>query len=182
MKALAFSLLLTLLSTISAFSQSARPEIKIQLGHLAVESVAFSPDGKFFASGGGDNLVILWEISSGKEIRTFDGHDSQVVSLAFSPDGKYLFSAAVYDTAIKQWDVSSGQERRAFSGHSHGIRDIKISPDGKYLLSGSDDKTMKLWDIASGKEIKSFSGHATGVTSVTFSLTANMLFRQISAI
>ena len=56
-----------------------------QLGHSGnVESVALSPDSRFALSGGHDNLVKLWDVAAGKELRTFRGHTGTVTSVAFS--------------------------------------------------------------------------------------------------
>src|SRR5437868_6479344 len=52
--------------------------------------VAFSPDGKTLASGGNDELIGLWNPSTGAELRRFKGHDDGVNALAFAPDGKTL--------------------------------------------------------------------------------------------
>ena len=68
------------------------------MGHSSeVHSVVFSPDGKQALSGGwdGNGTLKLWDVESGREIRTFMGHssdyvDSLVESVAFRPDGRYL--------------------------------------------------------------------------------------------
>jgi len=143
----------------------------VQLGHSSyVNSVAFSPDGKYALSGSNDNTLKLWDISSGREIRTFKGHSSYVNSVAFSPDGKYALSGSMsMDKNLKLWEISSGREIRTFKGHSLYILSVAYSPDGKYALSGGVDNTLKLWEISSGCEIRTFKGHSSEVTSVAFS-------------
>jgi WD40 repeat protein len=69
--------------------------------------VAFSPDGKILASGSWDKTIKLWDVSSGKELRTLTGHLDRVHSIAFSPDG-----SSSWDNSIKLWDASTGRELR----------------------------------------------------------------------
>ena len=118
-------------------------------GHSSVEgvkSVAFSPDGKTLASGGGDNVIHLWDIGTGKREMTLVGHTHWVFSLAFSPDGKTLASGSV-DSDIRLWDPHTGEEKKTLTGHGNWVRSIAFSPDGKTLVSGSDDGSVLLWKI-----------------------------------
>ena len=145
-----------------------KPEVFVQLGHSSyVFAVAFSPDGRYAMSGSGDNTLKLWDVSTGREVRTFRGHSNYVNSLAFSPDGRYALSGSG-DQTIKLWEVATGREIRTFSGHSDYVRSVAFSPDGSNALSVSRDNTLKLWDIQTGRT-KATKKNIGAITTVAFS-------------
>jgi WD40 repeat protein len=145
------------------------PEVFVQLGHSDnITAVAFSPDGKLALSGSWDNTLKLWDVSNGREIRTFKGHAWTVNAVAFSPDGKLALSGSE-DKTLKLWQVSTGREIRTFKGHSLSVIAVAFSPDGKLALSGSEGNTFKLWDVSNGREIRTFKEHGCIVNAVAFS-------------
>ena len=129
----------------------------------SVNSVSFSPDGKMIASGSDDNTVKLWDVVTGRELRTFSRHQFSVSLVSFSPNGKIIASGSA--EVMKLWDVATGREFRTFTGHQLGVNSVSFSPDGKIIASGSADKTVKLWDVATGRELRTFTGHQQGVTA-----------------
>ncbi|MCC5666113.1 hypothetical protein LC653_19845 [Nostoc sp. CHAB 5784] len=133
-----------------------------------VWSVSFSPDGKTLASSSSDYTIKLWNLETGKEIRTLTGHDNDVKSVSFSPDGKTLASGSG-DNTIKLWNLETGKEIRTLTGHDNWVFSVSFSPDGKTLASGSGDATIKLWNLETGKEIRTLTGHDNWVLSVSFS-------------
>jgi hypothetical protein len=121
--------------------------IRTFTGHSGVRSVAFAPDGRTALSGSQDGTLKLWDIATGKEIRTFTGHSNWVTSVAFAPDGRTALSGS-YDNTLKLWEVAAGKEIRTFTGHSGEVESVAFAPDGRSALSGSRDGSLKLWDLA----------------------------------
>ncbi len=69
--------------------------------------MSFSNDGKFIASGSGDQTVKIWEFSTGKLLKEFKGHSKGVTSVSFSNDGKFIASGSD-DTSVRCWRVKDG--------------------------------------------------------------------------
>ncbi|MCX6581182.1 MAG: NACHT domain-containing protein [Candidatus Aminicenantes bacterium] len=123
-----------------------------------VRACAITPDGKTMVSASEDQTLKLWDLRSGKKIRTFTGHTDSINSCTVSPDGKTMVSASE-DHTLKLWDLQNGKKIRTFTGHKKSVFGCAISPDGKTVVSASGDQTLKLWDLMSGKEIRTFYGH-----------------------
>src|SRR5262249_29426621 len=108
--------------------------------------VAFTPDGKYVASGAADPSARLWEVATRKEVRTFAGHGSHVFGVAVSPDGKLLATASL-DRFVRLWDVATAEELGCFPRHAAGVWAVAFSRDGKYLVSGGGDGTALVWEV-----------------------------------
>ncbi|QIR40780.1 NACHT domain-containing protein [Tolypothrix sp. PCC 7910] len=139
----------------------------------SVRSVAFSPDGKFLATGDNYGAIRLWQVADGKELLLCKGHSNRVNSVAFSQDGKTLASGE-YQT-ITLWDIATGKSLKIFQGHTGWVQSLCFSRDGISLASGSRDQTVKLWNIHTGECLKSYQGHTDWVNSVAFNFQGNLL-------
>lgn len=130
-----------------------KPELIVQTGHFGdVVVVKYSPNGNFIASGSEDNTVKLWDVTTGKVVRTFVSHRGYITALDFNAAGDMLVTAAK-DNSIRIWDVRKGTEVRTLPGHSFYASAVAFSPTNNIIASCSIDKTVKLWDIRIGKEI-----------------------------
>ena len=138
-------------------------------GHTGwVSAVSFSPDGTLLASGAEDDTVILWDVTTRKQIANLEGHTGWVTSVSFSPDGTTLASGA--SGTITLWDVTTRKRIATLEGHTESWGTyVSFSPDGTLLASGAEDDTVILWDVTTRKQIANLEGHTGRVTSVSFS-------------
>jgi WD40 repeat protein len=133
-------------------------ETAVQWGHTrAIKSVDFSHSGEFIVSGSEDKTIKLWEVSSGRELRTFNGHQSIVNDVLFTPDDKQLISAS-RDRRIYFWDVLTGNIIKYYEQPDENIQRLALSPDGFYLAVGSDGDYINVYDTRLDSIIYSVKG------------------------
>ena len=145
-----------------------------------VEFVALSRNGERMCSGprsrygggGGDNIMRVWDVTTGREILTptpLDGGADRVTHAALSHDGTKLVTASYH--RIRVWDIQTATSTIGSGAHGGSIFPISLSHDGKRFASaGQYDKRINIWDIdkvtvaygphtdhASNGDVKSFA-------------------------
>jgi WD40 repeat protein len=132
-----------------------------------IVSVAFSPDGKYLASGDEAGNIELRNVESGVVTASLTGHVDQVLGVAFTPDGNRLLSGS-YDKTVRLWDIASRATIFTWSTHRGLVREVAVSRDGRLGASASTDETIKCYDLISGEELTTYSRHTRGAHSVEF--------------
>jgi hypothetical protein len=147
-----------------------------KIGQLAggakVQMGCISPNGKLLAARVGWSGLVLWDLTTDKELRHWRP-PSQVLCIAFTPDSKAV-ATGDQDQQIILWDAATGKQLRIFLGHEDMVAALAFSPDGRMLASGCSgtadrkDKTVRLWEVATGKERRCLRGHQSFVQSLAF--------------
>jgi WD40 repeat protein len=131
-------------------------EAVLQSGHYdAISSVDISANGQFLATASYDNTLKIWEMSTGRELRTFIGHTKAVLSVKFSPGGTQLLSVGAEHKAVL-WDILSGKVVREWTDSTDEIRSASFSPKGTYIVTGGHKTNAILWKASDGSRLYTF--------------------------
>ncbi len=133
-----------------------------------VTAVALSPNGETLASGGLDDCIRLWSVTTGELLQTLTGHTRPLNCLTFSAGGQILVSCSDDDT-IRIWELSTGRLVRTLTGHTRDVNSVAIHQDGQLLASGSEDRTVRLWRLDTGATVHTFPVLSGMIRSVAFS-------------
>jgi WD40 repeat protein len=136
----------------------------------AVAIISLSPDGEIVASGSDDGAVKLWNIDTGKVIKTLTGHTKSVSSVCWSPDGGRVVSGSE-DETFRVWDVENGETIIGPVKAENYVWAVCYSPDGKLIASGGF-MGLRIWDANTGKLLTTREG---GFISLLWTSDGNTL-------
>jgi RNA polymerase sigma factor (sigma-70 family) len=131
-------------------------------------AAAFSPDGRWQASGHLDGFIRVSNPATGEELRRWQGHKGYVHSLAFAPDGRTLASGSV-DKTLALWEPLSGREVGRFADHPDQVRSVAFAPDGRILACGCQDGTLLLREAATGQTLHRLQIASHRIRALAFS-------------
>jgi WD40 repeat protein len=113
---------------------------------FTVHDLRFSPDGGRLYAAVDEGRIYSFDVSTGRELGVWEGHEGAVVALALRPDGNLLASGGA-DRTVRLWDTVSGQELAAWEAHRAEVSALSFDAAGDWLASGSTDGAVRLWNL-----------------------------------
>ena len=143
----------------AAQNKAGAPRLGIQVGADDILKASLSRDGKWLLTGGSSATaaIRLYDVPTGRLIRSFVGHTGTIYRVALSPDSHWAASTAD-DRTLRFWDVRSGKLVRTIQSESF-FSEVLLnwSPDGKYVVTSSrvttgtpDQWQVQVWDASTG--------------------------------
>uniref|UniRef100_A0A1I7XMT6 Pleiotropic regulator 1 n=1 Tax=Heterorhabditis bacteriophora TaxID=37862 RepID=A0A1I7XMT6_HETBA len=135
-------------------------------GHTGwVRAVDVEPQNQWFASGGADRIIKIWDLASGKLRLSLTGHISSVRAVKISPRHPFLFSGGE-DKQVKCWDLEYNKVIRHYHGHLSAVQALSIHPTLDVLVTSARDSTARVWDMRTKAQVHCFAGHTNTVSDV----------------
>ena len=143
----------------------------LKVGANGVTTLAFSADSKALAARGDDQVVRLWDTTTGKSMHELGepvyqaagrnnffifgvSAGAETRNLAFSRDGKTVGVAG--GQSPRFFNVSTGKEQPLAGGHRSAVSALAITPDGKIMISRGADRIIRRWNARTGEELSQF--------------------------
>ena len=124
-------------------TDSNKPLARMTGHQQLINSVAFSPDGLYIASGSFDKSVKIWG-RDGTFVATLRGHVGSVYSVVWSADSRMVLSGSK-DSTVKLWSMKTKRLSEDLPGHADEVFCIDWDPSGGSAASGGKDRVLRIW-------------------------------------
>ncbi|KUI62459.1 hypothetical protein VP1G_09572 [Cytospora mali] len=135
-----------------------------QSGGSKVNKIGFHPSGRYLATACEDTTWRLYDVATGTELLSQEGHSRAVMTVSFQTEGALVATAGM-DSIGRVWDLRSGRTIMLCEGHIQPITSSNWI-DGHRILTGSLDGFVKVWDVRKVQQGGNLAGNTSGVTDL----------------
>ncbi len=118
-----------------------------------IESLAVSPDGKWFAAGDSEGTLRVWSIPDRKELNSEKLYSTGIIQIAISPDSQEIATIS-YNNEISIWSADQLQQKNRFEVDTNGLKRIEYMTPELLVAAG---ETTSSWNVLTGKLEKMLS-------------------------
>ncbi|KAF1957426.1 hypothetical protein CC80DRAFT_592694 [Byssothecium circinans] len=138
-----------------------------------VNSVAFSHDSRFLASGSSDSTVKIWDATTWRLQQTLENPDrGSIISVAISHDLKLVASGSTKGICV--WNVVTSSLEQTLEDCNGIINSVVFSHDSELIAAVVDRSEIRVWDTTNGSRKKIFDCKHS-VNSVAISHDSKLL-------
>ena len=137
--------------SLSDYSSVLKLDANTKGRYKITDTVAYSPDGKYLATGGDEKLVKIWNLEDGSLLQTLAGHTGDVSDIIFSQDGKKMASCG-RNGLIFVWNTETWEYENILR-HYDPLA-LEFSKDGSLLFSGGRGTILNVWSLETGEKVK----------------------------
>lgn len=153
----------------------------VQVGVLVgnaggINSLEFSPDGNWMATGGPDGVVIVWDMTTGMENSRWPANEDGVWAVGFNPDSTLLATGG-QDNLVHIWDLATQTETATFT-HVGPVSGVAFSPDGTLIAASTFafPTEIVIWNVETGAEVNRLSRRRIPHFAVEFAPDGKTLY------
>lgn len=154
--------------------ETGKPLTELKGHRFRLKTVAFAPDGSYFATASLDGGLIVWPRDSAKSPTVVPAHADIVNDVSISPDSQ-LVATASFDKTAKLWKPAASSTPTHVLAHEEIVNSVSFAPHNGTVVTTSLDKTVCLWNALSGERVAVMRGHEESVLDARFSPDGAMI-------
>jgi WD40 repeat protein len=117
----------------------------------------FNWDGTQILSGAADKFAKIFDVATGKHVRSFEGHTHHVLSVSWQADGGTIATAGA-DNVLKVWNTATGEQKRTIAGYNKQVTSVQFIGVSGNVVACSGDKQVRFHRTTNGQPYRGFSG------------------------
>ena len=110
-----------------------------------INTIDFSPNGKFLASGGHNGQVLLWDLDTGIPKQLYTHKNVPVIKLQFSKNEDIL-AILTREGQIEIWDILKAKRLRIYDNNISAINGLDLDQEDKFFISLTENKEVRIWN------------------------------------
>ncbi len=131
----------------------------------SITAVAMSADSRYLVSGSTDSRVRLWDIDSGRLLRTFQEQSTSITAVAMSPDGKTI-ACGNQAGKLRWWNVHTGALLRTLTLNKGSVTAVTFGTQPHQIILASNDRQIQVWNLHTGQRDRVLTGHTAAIVGL----------------